>query len=71
MTTSFTRPPDRVLARLDAGSVRLTVAATTYAVDATVPAHVGHLNVQVPTDPAAPRHVSAHISRGDIQILRR
>jgi hypothetical protein len=24
-----------------------------------------------PTDPAAPRTISAHISRGDIQILRR
>jgi hypothetical protein len=71
ITASFTRPPDRVLALLDAGSVRLTVPATTYAVDATVPAQAGDLNVQVPTDPAAPRQISAHLSRGDIQILRR
>lgn len=71
ITASFTRPPDRVLVRLDAGSLRLMVPAASYAVDATVPAHAGHLNVQVPTDPAAPRQLSAHISRGDLQILRR
>jgi hypothetical protein len=71
LSASFVRPPDRTLVRLDAGSVRLTVPATTYAVDATVPARAGHLTVEVPTDPAAPRQISAHISRGDLQILRR
>jgi hypothetical protein len=71
ISASFVRPPHRTLVRLDAGSVRLTVPATTYAVDATVPAHTGHLTIEVPTDPAAPRHISAHISRGDLQILRR
>jgi hypothetical protein len=71
ITASFTRPPDRILARLDAGSARLTVPATTYAVDATTPSHAGHVTVDVPTDPASPRTISAHISRGDIHILRR
>jgi hypothetical protein len=71
LSASFVRPPDRTLVRLAAGSVRLTVPATSYAVDATVPAHAGHLTVEVPADPAAPRHISAHISRGDLQILRR
>jgi hypothetical protein len=68
---SFTRPPDHVLARLDAGSMRLVVPAASYAVDATAPSHAGHLTVEVPNDPAAPRQISAHISRGDLQILRR
>jgi hypothetical protein len=71
ISASFVRPPDRTLVRLDAGSVRLTVPTTTYAVDATVPAHAGHLTLEVPSDPAAPRQISAHISRGDLQILRR
>jgi hypothetical protein len=71
ITASFTRPPDRVLARLDAGSVRLVVPATTYAVDATIPRNAGHVTVEVPTDPAAPRQISARISRGEIQILGR
>jgi hypothetical protein len=31
ITASFAQPPDRILARLDAGNVRLTVPATTYA----------------------------------------
>jgi len=71
MRASFTRPPDRVLAQLDAGSLRLVVPAASYAVDATAPSHAGRLTVQVPNDPAAPRQLSAHISRGDLQILRR
>jgi hypothetical protein len=71
LSASFVRPPDRTLVRLDAGGVRLLMPATTYAVDATVPAHAGHLTVEIPTDPAAPRQILAHISRGDLQILRR
>jgi hypothetical protein len=71
ITASFVRPPNRVVARLDAGSVRLTVPATTYAVDATTPSRAGRVTVEVPVDPASPRRVSAHISRGDIQILPR
>jgi hypothetical protein len=71
ISASFTRPPDRVLARLDAGSMRLVVPAASYAVDATAPSQAGHLTVEVPTDPTAPRQISAHISRGDLQILRR
>jgi hypothetical protein len=71
ITASFTRPPDRILARLDAGSLRLTVPGATYAVDVAAPRNAGHVTVEVPTDPAAPRQISAHISRGDLQILRR
>jgi hypothetical protein len=71
LSASFVRPPDRTLVRLDAGSVRLTVPAASYALDATVPAQAGHLTVEVPNDPAAPRQISAHISRSDLQILRR
>jgi hypothetical protein len=66
---SFTRPPDRVLVRLDAGDLRLTVPTATYAVDAAAPRNAGHVTVNVPTDPTSPRQVSARISRGDIQIL--
>jgi hypothetical protein len=71
ITASFTRPPDRVLARLDAGNLRLTVPSATYAVDAAAPRNAGHVTVEVPTDSAAPRQISAHTSRGDLQILRR
>jgi hypothetical protein len=71
ITASFTRPPDRVLARLDAGNLRLTVPAATYAVDATTPHNAGHLTVAVPTDPASPRQLFVRVSRGDIQILGR
>jgi hypothetical protein len=71
ITASFTRPPDRVLARLDAGNLRLTVPRATYAVDAAAPRNAGHVTVEVPTDPSSPRPTSAHISRGDLQILRR
>jgi hypothetical protein len=71
VTASFTRPPTRILTQLDAGNVRLTVHATTYAVDATTPPRAGRVTVAVPTDPGSPYHISAHISRGDIQILRR
>jgi hypothetical protein len=71
IVASFARPPDRISARVDAGSVRLTVPATTYAVDAAAPPNAGYVAVEVPTDPAASRRISAHISRGDIQILRR
>jgi hypothetical protein len=71
ISASFTRPPDRVLVRLDAGTVGLIVPTATYAVDATVPPHAGHVTVQVPTDPAAPRQLSARVSRGDIQIRSR
>jgi hypothetical protein len=56
---------------LDAGTVQLIVPTTTYAVDATVPLHAGRVTVQVPTDPAAPRQLSARVSRGDIQIRSR
>jgi DUF4097 and DUF4098 domain-containing protein YvlB len=71
ITASFAQPPDRILAQLDAGSVRLTVPATTYAVEATTPFNAGHITVDVPTDPASPRKISAHISRGNIHILQR
>jgi hypothetical protein len=71
ISASFTRPPDRVLVRLDAGTVRLIVPSTTYKVDASVPANAGRVTVQVPTDPAAPRQLSARVSRGDIQIRSR
>ena len=71
ITASFTRPPDRGLARLDAGNLRLTVPSAAYAVDAAAPRNAGHVTVEVPTDPAAPRQISAHTSRGDLQILRR
>jgi hypothetical protein len=71
ISASFTRPPDRVLARLDAGSLRLMVPTATYAVDATTPRNAGHVTVAVPTDPASPRRISAHVSRGDIQIRSR
>ena len=71
ITASFSRPPDRILAGLDAGNVRLTLPATTYAVDATAPKNAGHVTVDVPTDPASAHRISAHISRGDIHILRR
>jgi hypothetical protein len=71
ITASFTRPPDRILTRLDAGRLRLTVPSVAYAVDAAAPRNAGHVTVEVPTDPAAPRQISARISRGDLQILRR
>ena len=72
ISASFVRPPHQTLVRLDAGSVQLTVpATTTYAVDATTPPRAGRVTVEVPVDPASPRRLSAHISRGDIQILRR
>jgi hypothetical protein len=71
ITASFSRPPDRILARLDAGNVRLTVPASTYAVDATAAKNAGHVTVDVPTDPASSHKISAHISRGDIHILGR
>jgi hypothetical protein len=60
-----------MLARLEAGSVRLVVPAASYAVDATASSHAGRLTVEVPNDPAAPRQLSADISRGDLQILGR
>jgi hypothetical protein len=59
ISASFVRPPDRTLVRLDAGSVRLTVPATSYAVDAAVPPHAGRVTVQVPADPAAPASSSS------------
>jgi hypothetical protein len=71
ITASFTSPPDRVLARLDAGQIQLAVPAATYAVDATAPERAGRITVEVPTSPAAPRQISAHISRGSIQIVPR
>jgi hypothetical protein len=71
ISASFTRPPDRVLVRLDAGTARLIVPTTAYAVDATVPPHAGRVTVQVPTDPAAPRQLSVRISHGEIQIRSR
>jgi hypothetical protein len=67
ITASFTRPPDRILARLDAGKLRLTLPSATYAVDAAAPRNAGHVTVEVRTDPAAPRKISAHISRGDLR----
>jgi DUF4097 and DUF4098 domain-containing protein YvlB len=60
ITASFAQPPDRILARLDAGNVRLTVPATTYAVEATTPSNAGHITVDVPTDPASPRKASTN-----------
>jgi hypothetical protein len=71
ISASFTRPPSRILASLDAGSLRLTVPAATYAVDTAAPPNAGHVTVEVPTDPVSPRQISARISRGDIQILGR
>ncbi len=71
ISASFARPPSRIAARVDAGSLRLAVPSATYALDATAPRNAGHLTVEVPTNPAAPRHISAHVSRGDIQILGR
>ncbi|HEX8133603.1 MAG TPA: hypothetical protein VF880_09265 [Actinomycetes bacterium] len=71
ISASFTRPPDRVLMRLDAGTVGLIVPTTTYKVDASAPANVGRVTVQVPTDPAAPRQLFVRVSRGDIQIRSR
>jgi hypothetical protein len=41
ITASFGRPPDRILVRLGAGNVRLTVPACTYAVDATAAKNAG------------------------------
>jgi hypothetical protein len=69
ITAAFIRPPDRIIVRIDAGSVRLTVPSATYAVDATTPPRAGRVTVDVAEDPAAPRRISAHASRGDIQIL--
>jgi hypothetical protein len=60
-----------VLARVDVGTVRLIVPTTTYKVDASALAHAGRVTVQVPTDPAALRQLSARVSRGDIQIRSR
>jgi hypothetical protein len=71
ISASFTRPPSRISARVDAGSLRLTVPRATYAVDAAAPRNAGHVTVAVPTDPAAPRQIWARISRGDLQILGR
>jgi hypothetical protein len=71
ITASFTRPPARIQTRLDAGSMRLAVPTTTYAVEASTPPRAGRVTVDVPTDPASPRQIYAHISRGDIQIVRR
>ena len=71
ISASFSQPPDRVLVRLDAGNLRLTLPRATYAVDAAAPRNAGHVTVNVPTDPASPRRISARISRGDLQILNR
>jgi hypothetical protein len=63
--------PARIQTRLDAGSMRLAVPTTTYAVEGSTPPRAGRVTVDVPTDPASPRQIYAHISRGDIQIVRR
>jgi hypothetical protein len=71
ITASFAQPPDRILARLDAGGVRLTVPATTYAVEATTHLMPGTSPWTSQPTPTRPRKISAHISRGNIHILQR
>ena len=63
-------PPTRVVARTAAGAVRVAVPATAaYRVDAAT--NAGRRVVEVPTDPAAARTITAHTSAGPVTVTRR
>ena len=66
---SFDRPPDRVVARTDRGSVDLTLPAGAYDVD--VSCTRGQGRIGVPVTPGARCHVRAHSSSGPVRIVPR
>jgi DUF4097 and DUF4098 domain-containing protein YvlB len=69
ITLRYTAAPSAVDAKTSAGEVDIRLAgAESYAIDADTRA--GHTRIEVPTDPAATRKISAHSSAGGITIGR-
>ncbi|WP_251049355.1 DUF4097 domain-containing protein [Streptomyces sp. ISL-86] len=62
----FTAPPTSVAARTSSGNVTLKVPRAPYEV--AVSTTSGNRDVTLPTAPAAPAHLSAKTTSGDIRI---